>query len=161
MIITKEILKAWDGKRIVYKSKSMLFSAVLTFSYEFDEDRFIAASTLEVKSLGKTLFEESRSSRYFTKPELRWSDFTYNGKIINPPGGSMDLCLLPMLFDLNVSAQENIFLNDWKVVDIHSEGNRIFVDGGKAKLEFLKGSDGGLQSLRIATPVKDIKMERV
>jgi hypothetical protein len=161
MLVSNEILKALDGKEFIYSAKSLLYKAVLTFTYQFDEDRFIAATHLEVKSMGKMIHEEVRSSRYFLRPHVQWSDFTQNGKILKPPANALDLCLLPAVFQLQVDTSIVAFVNDWKLwtVDISVDG--IYVNTEKAKLEFKQSEDGFLQSIILHTKfAKNIRLER-
>jgi hypothetical protein len=161
MILTTAHLQSLAGREFVYSAKSLMYKVNLIFSYQFDENRFIAASHLEARSIGKIVYEESRSSRYFTQPQIQWSDFTQNGKILKPPSNAMDLCLLPAIFQLHLDTSVVAYVNDWKLWNVDISVDGIIVDTEKVKLEFKQSEDTFLKSIILHTKfAKNIRLER-
>ncbi len=154
MNLNKDLFERWDGKKINYRLKSLALKVDLSFSYQFDEDRFMAAAKLEVIALGKIIFTENRSSRYFTTPKAYWSDFTVNGKIINSQPGSFDLCLLPFAPALIGGTAITLYLKDWKTLTLLQEGCDYCVVDKSTKIRLTSTDDKELKALKFDTKLK-------
>lgn len=162
MSATKSLFEHWDGKTVSYRFKSLALKADLSFSYQFDDDRFMAAAKLEVTALGKSVFSENRSSRYFTTPKLYWSDFTVNGKIITAKAGGFDLCLLPLAPNFVNQETTMIFLNDWKAIEVNLNGSDIKIIDRGTTINLTSNNDKEIQAIKIDTKIKkNIILERV
>ncbi|MCB0347453.1 MAG: hypothetical protein KDD37_01390 [Bdellovibrionales bacterium] len=161
MNLSADLLKKWDGKSLTYQARHLGFKANLNFTYQFDEDRFIAGAQLNVSALGKNLFSESRSSRYFVGPQIKWSDFTLNGKIIGAIAGAFDICLLPYAFDLLDSEDVRIFTDNWKTYGVVRSAEQIEVKDKGIDFFLSKSDEDSISSIRISTKlIKNIVLER-